>query len=415
MESNKKRTILHCDLNSYFASVELLYHPELLGKPVAVCGSVEERHGIVLAKTEEAKRFGVRTGEAIWEAKQKCPFLVTVPPSYGKYAAFSRTVKQIYYQYTDMVESFGIDEAWLDVTASENLFGDGLTIADTLRERVKRETGGLTISVGVSFCKTFAKLGSDLKKPDAVTHIPYDSFRRIVWPLSASEMLGVGPSTSKKLASYGIHTIGQIANYPLEFFEHNFGVNGSVLWMNANGMDNAPVARYTDVIPAKSVGHGNTTYADLTTNNEVRLMFIELAQDVSHRLRQYKLNARRIQISVRDNAMNTREYQTPLSYPTQCWKEISDAAYGLFCANYDWIKPIRALSVRGISLESEDTPYQTDIFCDTEKHERIDSLERAIESLRERYGRSSLEIAALMQNKKIPIESSFEVQNHFFH
>lgn len=407
MCSGKTRTILHCDLNSYFASVELLDHPELRSKPVAVCGSVELRHGIVLAKSESAKKCGVRTGEAVWEAKQKCPSLEILPPHYEKYSEYSRQVKAIYREYTDQVESFGIDEAWLDVTGSADIFGDGARIADELRERVKRETGGLTISVGVSFGKVFAKLGSDLKKPDAVTEIPSESFQRIVWPLPASSMLGVGQSTARKLAAYGIRTLGQIVNYPVEFFERVFGVCGRIMWAYANGIDNSPVMKNDYSPPVKSVGHGNTALADLTSDSEVGLMLLELSQEVAHRLRGYNLNARRVQLSVRDNKMGLREYQGELPCPTQSWTELSETAFRLFRSNYDWTLPVRALTVRGISLEADDLPFQTDIFTDYSRHERINALEKAVEELRGRYGRDALEFAALLRHDKIPIESSF--------
>lgn len=407
MSSKDSRIILHCDLNSYFASVELLGSPELRGKPVAVCGSVEARHGIVLARSEAAKKCGVRTAEAVWQAQKKCPELVIVEPHYEKYVQYSRMVKDIYSQYTDRVESFGIDEAWLDVTGSRGLFGIGESIAWDIKERIKREIG-LTLSAGVSFCKIFSKMGSDLKKPDAVTCIPEESFRDIVWDLPASSMLGVGHSTGRKLSGYGIHTIGQIATYPIEFFERIFGMTGRIMWAYANGIDNSEVMRSTDSLPIKSIGHGNTATADLTDSAEVQLMLFELSQDVARRLREYHLQARRLQIGVRDCDMGYREYQTTLPCPTQSYTEMSEAAYRLFTANYNWYKNIRALTVRAINLEPDTIPYQIDIFTDYTRRERINSLERAVEGVRARYGRNSIDSAALMRHSKIPAESSFD-------
>jgi DNA polymerase-4 len=407
MNEKSGRVILHCDLNSYFASVELLEKPALRGKPVAVCGSVEARHGIVLARSEAAKKYGVRTAEAVWQAKKKCPELIIIEPHYEKYVQYSRLVKDIYLQYTDRVENFGIDEAWLDVTGSRGLFGSGEKIAWDIKERIKSEIG-LTLSVGVSFCKIFSKLGSDLKKPDAVTCIPESDFRDIVWNLPASSMLGVGRATGRKLSGYGIHTIGQIASYPIEFFERIFGVTGRIMWAYANGIDNSEVMRSGDSLPIKSVGHGNTATSDLTANEEVQLMLFELSQDVARRLREYRLQARRLQIGVRDCDMGYREYQTTLPFPTQSYTEISASAYRLFCANYNWYKNIRALTVRAINLEPDTTPSQIDIFTDYARRERINSLERAVENVRSRYGRNSIDTAALLHHPIFPAESSFD-------
>ena len=213
-----ERTILHCDMNNFYASVECFLNPDLKPYPVAVCGSVEERHGIVLAKNYKAKACGVRTGEAVWQAQQKCRDLVIVPPHYEEYMSFSKAARKIYEDYTDQVEAFGMDECWLDVSGSASIYGDGEKIANAIRERIKFELG-LTVSIGVSFNKIFAKLGSDLKKPDAVTCIPKERFKEIVWPLPASEMLGIGHATEKKLAAAGLRTIGDIARWPVDFFQ----------------------------------------------------------------------------------------------------------------------------------------------------------------------------------------------------
>ncbi len=406
-DHNRSRIILHCDLNSYFASVETLEAPDLQNLPVAVCGSVEARHGIVLARSETAKKYGVRTAEAVWQAKKKCPELVIIEPHYDKYVRYSKLVRDIYLQYTDRVESFGIDEAWLDITGSCILFGRGEKIAYEIKERIKREIG-LTVSVGVSFCKIFSKMGSDLKKPDAVTCIPEDKFREIVWNLPASSMLGVGRATGRKLSGYGIHTIGQIAAYPIDFFERLFGVTGKIMWAYACGIDNSEVMRYTESMPMKSIGHGNTAVSDLTNDEEVQLMLYELSQDVARRLREYKLQARRLQIGIRDCEMGFREFQTTLALPTQSYTEIARAASELFRQNYRWQKNVRALTVRAINLEPETVPYQVDIFTDFSRRERMDSLERAVLGVRSRYGRNSIDSAALLHHPKIPAESSFE-------
>ena len=252
-----QRVILHCDMNNFYASVECMLNPELKNKPVAVCGSVEERHGIVLAKNYAAKAFGVSTGEAIWQAKQKCQNLVIVEPHYEQYMKFSKLARGIYGRYTDQIEPYGMDECWLDVTGS-GCMGTGFEIADEIRRTVKFELG-LTISAGVSFNKIFAKLGSDMKKPDAITCIEADSFQEKIWCLPASDLLGVGRATEKVLSGYGIHTIGELAATSDDFLKCRLGKNGLAIKKYANGLDDSPVMRSDYVSPVKSIGHGITT------------------------------------------------------------------------------------------------------------------------------------------------------------
>lgn len=389
-----KRTILHCDLNSFFASVEVKHRPELKGKAVAVCGAQEDRHGIVLAKTAEAKRFGVKTGEAIWQAKQKCPDLIIAEPHYILYDEYSEAAREIYYRYTDMVESFGIDECWLDVTGSRLLFGDGKRIADSLREDMKRELG-LTISVGVSFTKVFAKLGSDMKKPDATTVISYEDFKERVWPLPVNEMLGIGPATTKKLSHYGIYTLGQLARTDLEFCTRALGKPGADLWLNVMGLGSDRVSKFNDYAPAKSIGRGNTFPHDLTTDEEVRVRLYFLSEDVAYRLRSAGFCATKIQICVKDENLLCRDFQAPLAYPTQSWSEIAEKAYSIFLYNYKWTKNVRALTVRAIDLVNEKAPFQTDLFCDQSLRERTLTRELSVDKIRQRYGNTAIETAAL--------------------
>ena len=271
-----QRVILHCDMNNFYASVECMLNPELKNKPVAVCGSVEERHGIVLAKNYAAKAFGVSTGEAIWQAKQRCQDLVIVEPHYEQYMKFSKLAREIYGRYTDQIEPYGMDECWLDVTGS-GCMGTGFEIADEIRRTVKFELG-LTISAGVSFNKIFAKLGSDMKKPDAITCIEADSFREKIWCLPASDLLGVGRATEKVLSGYGIHTIGELAATSDDFLKCRLGKNGLAIKKYANGLDDSPVMRSDYVSPVKSIGHGITTMQDLENKAEVWCVMLELVQ-----------------------------------------------------------------------------------------------------------------------------------------
>jgi DNA polymerase-4 len=308
-----ERTILHCDMNNCYASIETMLHPEWEGKPLAVCGSQEDRHGIVLAKSQEAKALGIKTGEVIWQAKQKCPNLLIVPPHYEEYLKYSRLAQQIYYSYSNQVESFGLDECWIDVSGSE-LFGDGKTIADDIRSRMKKELG-ITVSIGVSFNKVFAKLGSNMKKPDATTVIPKEDFREIVWKLPASEMIGIGRATTIKLQRCGIHTLGDLAKTSPDFLKRLLGINGVALWNYANGRDCSKVSDYHYEAPIKTIGHGITCREDLLNEFEVKRIFQELSQDVSRRLIDNDFLATGVQITIRDNELYSKQYQMPTQYP----------------------------------------------------------------------------------------------------
>ena len=289
------RAILHIDMNNFYASVECMMNPDLKPHPIAVCGSQEDRHGIVLAKNYKAKAFGVSTGEAIWQAKQKCPNLVIVPPHYEQYMRFSKLAREIYGRYTDLIEPFGMDEVWADVTGCQRYIGTPLHIAEKIKETIKYELG-LTVSIGVSFNKIFAKLGSDMKKPDAVTVIPKESFKEIVWELPASDMLGIGRATERKLSSVGIYTIGQIAQFPVDFFQRRLGKCGIDIWRFANGLDNSQVTVRDIEAPDKTVGHGMTAVQDLENPAEVWKFMLELCQDIGHRLFVFNKKATGIQL-----------------------------------------------------------------------------------------------------------------------
>ncbi len=393
-----ERTILHCDLNSYFASVEIMLNPELKGKAVAVCGKTEDRHGIVLAKSDLAKSYGVATGEVIWQAKQKCPQLIIVEPHYEQYAKYSQFARIIYSRYTDIIEPFGIDEAWLDITPSMRLFGkSGYEIAEEIRQTVKREIG-LTISVGVSFNKVFAKLGSDMKKPDAVTVISKESFEKQIFHLDASEMLGIGRSTKRTLNNLGIYTIGDLAHTSCEFLQRRFGVNGLRMWRYANGMDNSAVDPQNNGRIIKSVGHGTTAVRDIEDLNDVKCVIYDLSQDISHRLRKYGLCAKSVQLSVRDCELHTKQLQCELDIPTQNFREISEKSIKLFLHTYDFSRPIRSITVRAINLTHLFQPIQLSFENDFERHLKLNKIENAVEEIRSRYGNSSVNICSLLTN-----------------
>lgn len=395
------RTILHSDMNSFYASVEMMLDPSLRGKAVAVCGSVEDRHGIVLAKSELAKKAGVKTGMVCWEARQKCPNLVVVPPQYDEYIKYSRLAHQIYYRYTDLVEPFGMDECWLDVTASRYQCGTGMEIAEQIRTATREELG-LTVSIGVSFNKIFAKLGSDMKKPDAITEITPENFKEKVWPLPASDMIYVGRATEAKLARYGIHTIGQVAATPPELLRNWFGVNGLALWRYASGNDISRVMHRDYVSPLKSVGHGITCTADLKTKEEVHNVMLELAQDVGHRLRVHGLMAKGVEIWIRSNDLTGMQCQCKLPIRTQLPCELAEAGFNLFKERYQVKKDVRAVCIRAIDLVPKTDTEQMSFFINHEKRDRREKLEDTIETLRGRFGKDALTYACLLGDLKMP-------------
>lgn len=399
------RNILHCDMNNFYASVECMLDPSLKKYPVAVCGSVEERHGIVLAKNYKAKAFNVQTGDAVWQAKEKCKDLVIVPPHYEEYIKYSKLARNVYERYTDQVEPYGMDECWLDITGTEMLFGSPERVANEIRETMKFELG-LTISVGVSFNKIFAKLGSDMKKPDAVTVIAKETFREKIWGLPAADLLGVGRATQRVLNNYGIRTIGELANTNPDFLRSQLGKNGVALWNYANGNDLSLVAKKDFVSPVKSVGHGITTVKDLETSEQVWLVFLELTQDIGHKLRVHGLSAEGVAIHIRDNTLYTKQWQTKIELPTQSPMIIAKRAFQLFEERYIWRNPIRSITIQAINLVPQDTPRQIGLFMDMEKIEKLEKLEKCIETIRERFGKDSIRNGALYQNLYLPPEKA---------
>jgi len=392
------RTILHVDLNNFYASVECLYRPGIRDKPVIVCGDAESRHGIVLAKNQIAKQASVKTGDVIWEAKLKCPGLVQVSADFKKYLRFSRMARQIYGNYTDQIESFGIDEAWLDVTGSTKLFGSGQEIADKIRQRFKSELG-LTASAGVSFNKIFAKLGSDMKKPDATTVITQGDYRDKVWPLPVGELLYVGRSTRQKLNNRGIYTIGDLANRDVHRLRLLLGVWGETLWSFANGLDAAPVRLNGDESIVKSVGNSTTTVRDLTNDTDVKLIVYVLAESVAARLRKHGLKCKTVAIHVRDKDLHSFDRQGQLMAPTYVSNDIAEKAMELFVANYTWDKPIRSLGVRGADLVTATGHVQIGLF-DGDNLES-ETLEKTIDGLRRRFGHYSVQRCAMLLDRQL--------------
>jgi DNA polymerase-4 len=391
--------ILHSDLNNFYASVECLYNPDIRNKPVAVCGSQSTRHGIVLAKNYIAKKYNIKTGEPIWEAKKKCPNLVIVRPNYILYLKFSKLAIDIYKRYTDLIEPFGIDECWLDVTNSVRLFGDGVDIAYKIKEEIKEELG-VTASVGVSYNKIFAKLGSDMKKPDAVTEITEENFKDIVWPLPVNNLMYVGHSTKVKLNRAGILSIGDLARTTPSFLIRQLGKWGEMLWVFANGYDDNAVTRAGHEPIIKGIGNSLTTPRDLICNEDVKILFYVLADSVAQRLRRHNLKGKTIQITIRDSDMGTIDRQGQLPYYTSISTEIAEKALEIFLKSWDWSKNIRLLGVRVSKLITADSYIQLSFFEDDTRTKK-QLLESGIDKIRARYGHYSVQRALLLKDSSL--------------
>ncbi len=399
------RCILHADCNCFYASVEMLYHPETRTHPMAVGGNPESRHGVILAKNDLAKQCGITTGEAIWTAKQKCPDLLVLPPNFSRYLDFSHRVKQIFSDYTDQIESFGIDEAWLDVTGSTQLFGSGEQIAHEIRQRVKREIG-ITVSIGISWNKVFAKLGSDLKKPDAVSQITPDNVRQVVWPMPASALLGIGHATSRKLSQFGIHTIGDLAHTSRELLQQQFGKYGTQLWSYANGLDCSPVAFHDYHMPVKSISNSTTTIRDMETAEDGRLVLTALGENVCSRLREQNLSCRTVAISMRTTQLIRSECQSTLPYPSNETPLILNTAIRLLEAHCNWRIPLRSLGIQLSDLCSSSQPVQLDLFHNSHTMLRQNALDHSVDRIRHRFGNTSILRASLLLD---PVLTGFDL------
>ena len=379
------RTILHVDANSFYASCECLYRPSIREKPVAVCGDPEARHGIVLTKNQHAKKYGVQTGEAIWQAKQKCPSLVVVPPDYPLYLHMSRRMHEIFGQYSDKVESFGLDESWVEISADDMDVRKGQLVADEIRHRIHR-TLGITVSVGVADNKVMAKLGSDYKKPDATTVLLPDLYEQIVWPLPVSDLLYVGPATTRKLARIGVCTIGQLANLDESILAYKFGKLGYMLKAFALGLDTSPVKPIEVSLPIKSVGNSTTPPHDIENMTDVKELVYLLAESVATRLRENNFKARCISVSARTTELVSSSCQTTLSQSTCLAKEIAETALRLFEQRYRFGFPFRSMGINCSQLSALDAPVQVDMFGEDERRVKQEQLERSIDGLRSRFG-----------------------------
>lgn len=396
--------ILHSDMNNFYASVEILYDPSLKGRPVAVAGDEEARHGIVLAKNDLAKRFGVRTGQVLWEARQQCPELVCIPAHYERYLHFSALARDIYISYTDQVEAFGLDECWLDVTGSVSLFGDGVTIANDIRARIRHELG-LTVSVGVSYNKVFAKLGSDMQKPDATSVITPDNFRETAWRLPVSDLLYVGPATTRKLAQFGIHTIGALAQADQGFLYSLLGKNGIMLHRFANGQDHSGVRQYYAVPPMKSIGNSTTAPRDLVSEDDVKITLMVLCESVAARLREQNCICSTVTVGIRTNDLATLDRQFKLTHPTDSTLTIWEAAMDIFRRSHTGGRPVRSLSVKVTGLAPADETTQLSMFPEERKAQHRADIDRTIDKIRAKYGYFSIRRAITLVDPALDLDA----------
>ena len=403
------RVILHCDMNSFYASIELLDHPEYRNVPMAVSGDPASRHGIILAKNEPAKKYGIRTAETVWQAKRKCPNLVLLPPHREKYREYHQRINAIFLDYTELVEPFSIDESWLDVTGSRKLFGSGKEIADTIRRRVRDELG-LTLSAGVSFNKIFAKMGSEYRKPDATTVISRENYQAVLWPLPVSDFFFVGRATASRLSGIGIETIGDLAEAEESVLIRLLGKQGSKLRQAARGEDETPVRRYDEKRQAKSVGNGVTFPRDLTEEDDILAAITSLSDTVSARLRKAGLRAGGVKVDIKDPSLVTISRQMKLDDPTDRAADIIRAAMDLIRGTVAPGSPIRLLTVTAIHLEEKNAPRQLNLFgaltprapetagASGQAEDR--TMEYTMDEIRRKFGRDAIGFASSSKRKQ---------------
>jgi len=398
------------DMDGFFAAVESIYHPEADGKPMAVAGDPKNRRGIILAKNQLAKKAGVKTAEPIWQAMRKCPDLLLLPPRHHLYEEYCEKANEIYERYTDLVQRASIDESYLDITGAPKLrkYGAGAMVADEIRDVIRSELR-LTASVGVSFCKLFAKMGSELNKQDGTSVISRENYKSILYPLPVRAIMSVGGATEKTLASMGIATektlasmgiatVGQLAAVNEELLVKRPGKHGSLLYRYANGLDTEPVRRSEEQDEMKSIGNGMTFRRDLLTMEDIRLGILKLSDTVAYRLRKHNKKCYGIQVTIKDPELKVIDRQSKLEKPTNLAKTISETALAIVERTWKIGKPIRLLTVTAINLTSENDGGQMSLFDDPSAEIKQEKLERLIDGLKSQYGESAVKHASVLKN-----------------
>ena len=403
------RVVLHVDMNCFYASVEMAERPELRGLPVIVGGDEESRHGIVLTASYPAKRRGVKTGSALWEARKACPDAIIVPPRYRLYMRYSQLARKIYYEYTDLVEPFGLDEAWLDITRSVHLQGgDALLVAREISERMLMELG-VTVSIGLSWNKIFAKFGSDYEKPDGLTCITPDNACELIWPEAVRKLLYVGPATARKLNHLGIMTIGQLAQADDELIRRILGKMGQVVQSFARGLDDSPVRplspeRHDIEHEIKGVGNGITCPFDVEDEQTARQVIWLMGESVAQRLRAAGLAARTISAWGRDfETLASRSRQTTLARPTQLTSEICSTAADLLAGDWNFAQgeKVRGVGVRASGLVPASKAVQLDLWGEEERRARMLDLDNTIDELRLRFGNHAVRRLSELRDQRL--------------
>jgi len=391
------RQIVLSDLNACYASIEIARDPNLRGKPVAVCGSVEERHGIILAKSALAKAAGIKTGMVRWQAMKLCPNLITVPPNIDMYVSVTNRVREIYSDYSNLRDDFSIDESWIDLTGTCRV-GTEAKLANEIKERLKFETG-LTASMGLSWNRIFAKIGSDIAGPDAVAEITRDNMKDVVWPLPAETMMGVGRATKRGLNEMGIETIGELAATNPDVLKRRFGKNGTVLYAFANGIDTSPVRAEGTGPPMKSIGNSTTTSRDMVCDEDVRIVLMTLAESVGMRLREERVKGHVVEFSLRTTDLRWMIHQRKVKRPTNTTREILDVSFELF--KEVRMLPLRSIGVRVATLVSENEPEQMNLFVNEKKRDYQGAIDRAVDTIRTEYGYHSIQRGLTRLDEKL--------------
>jgi len=391
------KQIVLSDLNACYASIEIARRPELRCRPVAVCGSVEERHGIVLAKSDLAKKAGIKTGMVRWQAMRLCPELVTVPPNIDLYRCVTNRVREIYSEYSNLRDDFSIDESWIDLTGTCRI-GKEAKLAHEIKERLKSETG-LTASMGLSWNRVFAKLGSDIAGPDAVAQITRDNMKSVVWPLPVQTMMGVGRATTIGLCEMGIETIGELAAANSDILKRRFGKNGVVLYAFANGIDTTPIREEGTGLPIKSIGNSTTTARDMICDEDVRIVLMTLAESVGMRLREEGYKGYVIEFSLRTTDLRWVIHQRKIKRPTDITHDILDISFELF--KEVRLLPLRGIGIRVATLVPADEPEQMNLFENEKRHDNRRIIDRAVDAIRGEFGYHSIQRGLTKLDEKL--------------
>ncbi len=408
----KQRIIFHMDINHCYAQIEEMKYPALREVPMAVGGHEEKRHGIILAKNDLAKKCGIKTGQSLRDARQLCPDLLIIPPAYDDYTYYTNLVKDIYRRYSGQVESFGLDEAWLDCTDYPNPCGDAVELAAHIQQEVLQEIG-LTVSVGVSWNKAFAKLGSDMKKPSGLTVITPENYKQKVWPLPAADLLYVGPATERKLAQRGIYTIGELAEYPVSFLKEAMGVAGEMIHAFANGLDPSPVQENTVQVPVKSVGNSMTMIHDVSSLEELKPVCYVIAESVASRLRDAGMEGKVLSVFARSSGLDWYGCQRDLGRYTAVSQEITEGAMRLMQEQLCLDQPLRAFGLSLSHLRPLNGGRQLSLFRDEEAYEKERQIDAAMEEIRDRYGYYAVRRACTLMDR--PLTEFNPKEDHTVH